>query len=81
MNITLQENEEMFDVKPVGIRYICENCHKGEMIASNDTPLIIEGGIPRMRSHKCNNCGTTMLLPKTYPYIEWIPKEDVNETN
>lgn len=77
MSINLTEHEEMFELKPIGIRYRCEFCNDGEMIASNSETLIVEyGGGPYMRTHTCNKCGKSMKLPKTYPYIEWVTPEE-----
>lgn len=77
MAITLKEHEEAFELKPVGIRYICEFCNEGEMIYDSSENVVI---VPLNRStmipHKCNKCGKDMKLPKTYPYIEWVTAEE-----
>lgn len=82
MGYTPKNHEEIFNVKPIGVRYICEFCHNGEMIASNSDPIILTDGIPHMRKHYCNICGAQMMLPKTYPYIEWVEdkKEEKEDT-
>jgi len=69
-----KENEVIFDVRPIGIAYKCEYCHEGEQELIKDKPIVVESGgsIPKLREHKCNKCGKTMMLPKAYPYIEWI---------
>lgn len=72
----LNEHEEKFDIKPVGIRYRCEFCEEGEMKVSDDNPTITLTSYPPMIKHICTKCGKDMLLPKSYPYIEWIPVED-----
>ena len=74
-------HEETFEIRPVGIRYRCEFCHEGEMKYENDQPVMIEdlslkSSKPRMHTHRCTKCNKTMLLPKIYPYIEWICEED-----
>ena len=59
------EHEEIFNITPIGVRYICEFCNNGEMIyvpGKEDMGLY---------PHKCDKCDKTMMLPKIYPYIEW----------
>lgn len=74
------ENEELFKIKPIGVRYKCPFCNEGEMIVTNDPvdmPLVhyIGEAPPIMRKHRCNKCSKEMKLPKSYPYIEWIKNE------
>lgn len=82
MGFAPSEHEETFKIIPVGVRYICEFCGKGEMIAVNDEAVIvpaIDSSLPFMRKHRCNKCGGELKLPKTYPYIEWIPEDENKE--
>lgn len=72
-----KKHERVFKVEPIGVAYVCEFCHNGDMIASSTDPIILEAGIPKMRRHYCNNCGAQMMLPKTYPYIEWQEVKEV----
>lgn len=68
--------EEEFEVVPVGIRYRCEYCQEGEMIAQSRKPIPVMDRMiqrPIMIEHVCTHCGKTMLLPKSYPYIDWRP--------
>lgn len=65
------EHEETFDVKPIGVRYKCEYCGKGEMKVVTDNAITLQYNT--MIKHKCTECGGELLLPKMYPYIEWIP--------
>lgn len=74
--IKLSKNERVFDVRPIGIRYQCQHCHMGFMVASDIDPFIFKNGKPISRVHYCDNCGARMELPKTYPYIEWVPSSD-----
>lgn len=80
-DVKLGEHEEMFDVKPVGIKYVCEHCNEGEMIAVHGEMMIVpaEKSGPFMIKHRCNKCGGTLMLPKTYPYIQWIPVNSIEE--
>lgn len=77
--LTLREHEVSFPVKPVGVKYICEFCNQGEMIAVNDVTLMIDAAKregPVMIPHRCTLCGKDMLLPRTYPRIEFVPIEE-----
>ena len=76
--LKLKPQERTFDIKPVGVKYICEFCNEGEMVYENNQPIFVEtiNTQPVMHSHVCTKCGKTMLLPKMYPYIEWISDED-----
>ncbi len=64
-------NEQLFEVKPVGVKYICEFCNEGEMIHSYKDHYSPEEYDCRMIPHTCDKCGKVMKLPKIYPYIEW----------
>lgn len=83
--MNLKDHEEMFDVKPVGVRYRCELCEKGEMVVDHQEGEMIKLAVdvkPMLIRHQCTKCKGTMMLPKSYPYIEWIPidqKEGVDE--
>lgn len=69
----LQPQEEMFEIKPMGVRYICEFCNEGEQ---RFQPLAAEKTASSMFPHKCTKCGKGMMLPRVYPYIEWIPIDE-----
>lgn len=77
LNTTLSENEERFEIRPIGIRYKCPYCHEGEMksIIGEESLIKIknDGKInnPLLFRHICTKCNKTLLLPKQYPYIEW----------
>lgn len=77
--LNLKPHEETFEVKPVGIRYRCELCDEGEMILNETEPVVVEMSYPPkspLRRHVCNKCGGVLMLPKAYPYIEWVPVEE-----
>lgn len=84
--LNLKPHEELFEVKPIGVRCKCEFCNEGEMKLDDPRKLnaqIDQDGIyfdNMMYRHKCTKCGKTMLLPKIYPYIEWSP-EDYKKDN
>lgn len=76
--LKLRPNEEDFEVRPIGVRYICEFCHEGEMIVDHTEGQFIETVLtnPPLIQHKCTKCGGTMRLPRSYPYIEWVPVDN-----
>lgn len=79
-SLNLKPQEEAFEVRPIGIRYRCEFCNEGEMIASPELKLVVEAVKiegPVMIRHICSKCNKEMLLPKSYPYIEYIPIEKI----
>lgn len=63
---------------PVGVKYTCEFCNDGEMKFDNSQLVGIpeQGVIPTLFPHLCSRCGKSMLLPKIYPYIDWVEKEE-----
>jgi DNA-directed RNA polymerase subunit RPC12/RpoP len=75
-----KNNEKAFPINPVLITYVCEHCGKGEMkVIPDQTPLKWPQLEPVMHKHRCTKCGGELLLPKTYPYIEWVPGEEHDE--
>lgn len=79
--LKLNSHEVIEEAKPVAIKYICEHCNNGEMIAVTNEVLIVplEKSGPPMVKHRCNKCGGELMLPKTYPYIEWLTKDKYPE--
>ena len=79
--IELRPHEERFDIRPVGIRYICEFCNEGEMIATGNVSRMIATNPPSLLvPHRCNKCGKEMELPRSYPYVDW-EEVDYHDTN
>ena len=72
--LILKEHEQAFNIKPVGVKYICELCNDGEMIVDPYGDTLMSN--PPLIPHKCNKCSGTMHLPKQYPYIEWIRDDE-----
>ena len=66
------EFEELFDVKPIGVKYRCEYCGEGEQIYQSTRETVESLLQTDMYQHKCDKCGMVLMLPKVYPYIEWI---------
>jgi DNA-directed RNA polymerase subunit RPC12/RpoP len=60
--------EETFDVKPVGVKYICDKCGKGEMLPTGRNDWSAN---PPLLEHECNYCGTKMKFHEKYPLIRY----------
>ena len=79
-----KEHEQLFGVRPIGVRYICEFCNEGEMRYITPTYIIAPNALGiKLYKHQCSKCGKIMELPKMYPYIEWseiTQKEVIEET-
>lgn len=60
--------EKEFDVKPVGVKYICDACKNGEMkpIGKMKTYENHAGFV-----HECDSCKTEMELRDRYPLIRY----------
>ena len=69
-------NEVVFPVWPIGVKYVCEYCHEGEMRVVNEPVNVLSEFETPMIKHICTNCNKEMILPKTYPYIEWAIVEE-----
>lgn len=68
-------NEKRVPMKSVAVKYICEFCHEGEQIALEAEIMKLDDGTlkrPPMVKHRCNKCGREMMLPRPYPYLEWV---------
>lgn len=80
MSFVPNKHERVFELIPIGVNYVCEFCHEGNMIIDSTEVLVVElsDGGPHMqlRTHICDKCGKTLKLPKTYPYVEWVSKAE-----
>jgi hypothetical protein len=75
----MNSHEEMFNLHPVGVRYICEFCNDGEMqVSEEEVNTALLGSTPLLISHKCNKCGKTMQLPRSYPYVKFMTDDEYN---
>lgn len=59
--------EETFAVKPVGVKYICDSCRKGEMLPTGKNYW----SNPPQFEHECNQCGGKINLEEKYPLIRY----------
>lgn len=62
--------EEIFDVKPIGIRYVCDYCGKGEMVPTGKNDWSVN---PPKLEHMCKKCEFKMILNEKYPLIRYTP--------
>lgn len=62
-----KENEKLFGIRPIGVKYVCPFCKEGEMKLNTNAPITM----PKMFPHTCTKCGKDLLLDKTYPYVEF----------
>lgn len=60
--------ETRFNITPVGIKYVCDECNKGEMVAVKDVGLLT---YPIQYPHRCTVCDNTKNFFTTYPKIIW----------
>lgn len=66
--------EREFEVKPIGVEYVCDECQVGVLVQNGK--MITEGIIkddwgPRW-PYKCPNCGHTTTLDTSYPFIKHV---------
>ena len=60
--------EKSYEVKPVGIKYVCDRCNEGEMQVSGSIMLMTN---PPKFPHKCNICSFEKNFTVKYPYIAY----------
>lgn len=60
--------EKTFEVKPIGVRYICDVCNKGEMSQTGQLKMYEHHAT---FVHKCNNCKHELELNEKYPLIRY----------
>jgi hypothetical protein len=71
-----EPNEEMFEIKPIGIRYRCEICKVGEMKVDTKNPDVDNNFNPPLIKHVCISCDNILYIHKQYPYIEWVRADE-----
>lgn len=59
--------EQCYDIKLIGVRYVCDTCGKGEMRFSG----IERFTNPPIYQHVCSDCGARADLFVQYPTIRW----------
>lgn len=79
MSFVPSEHEKLSKLIPIAVSYQCELCNDGIMEADPNDPIVMEMTNPprmQMRRHFCNKCNGMLMLPKTYPYVEWITPQE-----
>ena len=66
--------EEFTEIKTLKINYLCQDCHKGFLIATGK--LLFSN--PPQFIHTCSHCNEKTTLSKKYPYTiqKEIPYEE-----
>ncbi|UOK49472.1 hypothetical protein KU891_29105 (plasmid) [Bacillus tropicus] len=60
--------EQTFEVRPFGVKYICDSCGEGEMLHTGE---IKWRSSPPELAHECNQCGHKEYFHDKYPLIRW----------
>lgn len=60
--------EELFEVKPVGVKYKCATCGVGKMLPTGVHNWVCD---PPQIEHKCDHCGEKIVLNEKYPLIRY----------
>lgn len=60
--------EQTYELKPVGVRYVCDKCGEGEMQRNG----IVLTAYPPRYMHACSKCGHRQAFTEVYPSIRWV---------
>jgi hypothetical protein len=63
--------ERRVEVRPFGVRYMCDACKQGEMLALSGTQAFVQEKGQIFVRHVCNVCKTMLALPEKYPTIRY----------
>jgi hypothetical protein len=66
--------ERRVEVRPFGVRYTCDACGQGEMMALAGTQAIVQEAGKVLVRHVCNVCRSMASFPEKYPTVRY---EDV----
>ena len=61
-------SEREYEIKPVGVDYICDECNTGVMQHTGGTLL----SSPPKYPHACSHCRSVQNLRHSYPIIKWV---------
>ena len=76
--MALNPNEELNPVRVFEVRYKCEACGEGSMVATKEPIEVLMTDPPQYPDsyrHVCNKSGHEAMLPKQYPYMA-LARED-----
>ena len=60
--------EEQFKVNPVGVKYICDDCGKGELIYKH---MDHTNGV-YVYTHECPSCNHLFAMNEKFPTVRFI---------
>ncbi|MGE1060813.1 hypothetical protein [Bacillus sp. GMa5/1] len=66
--------KKLFEVKPYGVKYICDSCEEGEMLPTGKAYW----SDPPKFEHACNQCSAKLSLSEKYPVIRYQFNNDKN---
>jgi hypothetical protein len=75
--------EQRVEVRPFGVRYICDACKQGEMMALSGAQALFQEGEKVLVRHVCNVCRTLMAFPEKYPTVRYedVPQQSYGQQN
>lgn len=65
--------EKTFEVVPVGVDYICDECKQGTMVFTKFHADSLRGSAPF--EHTCNQCGHKCDLVEKFPTVRFNRKQ------
>lgn len=74
-----KQNEVRVPMRAFAVKYKCEFCGEGEQMAITDEMIQLDLNQiskPQLVAHRCNKCGKEMMLPRPYPYLEWVEDKE-----
>lgn len=64
--------EQQFEVKPVGVKYVCDSCGKGDMVYRGGNGDMILLGKDIKFKHYCYTCKCEKVFCKKYPFVDYV---------
>lgn len=61
--------EKEYSVNPIGVKYICDDCEKGELLPNGNNKWNVA---PPQFEHECNHCNARKMLNEKFPLIRYI---------
>ena len=65
-------SERIYDVKIVGVDYVCDECGTG-LMESTGVALMSN---PPWYPHHCSHCGATKNISERYPTVRYRPVQE-----
>lgn len=69
----------LFNVRPYGIEYVCDQCAKGVMESQDGVANIMLSCDPPKFRHVCTVCGYEAYLTDRYPAIRWEKTDEIEK--